>query len=77
MSRQEAGQTGVDRQEAGTIADAIITEVRSVPYGTLTERLLGTFSPTTARRSGPNESERRMYRPRGHIGLGDESCARR
>jgi hypothetical protein len=31
----------VDREEAGAIADAIVAELRSVPYGTLTERLLG------------------------------------
>lgn len=31
----------MDRQEAGAIADAIIAELRSVPYDTLTERLLG------------------------------------
>jgi hypothetical protein len=31
----------MDRHEAGAIADAIIAELRSVPYGTLTERLLG------------------------------------
>lgn len=31
----------MDRQEAGAIADAIVAELRSVPYDTLTERLLG------------------------------------
>jgi hypothetical protein len=31
----------VDREEAGAIADAIVAELRSVPYDALTKRLLG------------------------------------
>jgi hypothetical protein len=33
--------TGMDRQEAGAIADAIVAELRTIPYDTLTERLPG------------------------------------
>lgn len=45
----------MDRQEAGAIADAIIEELRSVPYATLVERLLGEIE--TREVTGPSGVE--------------------
>jgi len=43
---------GVDRQEAGAIADAIVAELQALPYAALTERLRGEIA--TREPTGPS-----------------------